>query len=353
MAVVPFACSPDDGADPRGTDRLQEDEVRQAEVERRLNLALSSVEADAELRDEGEAASSAPEIPDPAPGEGASAEGASEGEPDPEATAESEAEPAPEAEPEPEAATDPAPDSEVEAPAPAPDPDTDEAVAPDPSPEGEEVADAAGAPSPEGDARAEAEGGETEPAERHTLPAGSRFQVEFLQQLNSAWTQPGDVFLATLSAPLIDGEGRVIAPTGTEVVGEVTAVRQPDGDGEEGSIEVAFTQVVIDGQSYPIDATAETATRLETVGGTPAGPGRGDRAARGALTGGILGAILGGSGRNAAIGAGAGAAIGALRGGDGDGSLVQVALAAGSTVQCVTNTPFVGPPISVASGDWN
>lgn len=360
LAAFPLACAPD--AEPEAAEEPSED-ARKVEVERRLNLALSNVEADAELRDEGTAEEASPQPASEAPGETGSTAGETSGDPEPEAEPdpERENETAPEPRPEPEGEPQPAPEPTVEddatelaeRPSQAEEEGVEarsseeEAEAEESEEVEAEVAQADAEPASEGEAgdAGEGEEGEGEGEQRHTLPTGTRFQVEFNQQLNSEWSRPGDVFLASLATPLIDEEGRVIAETGTEVVGTVTEVRQPGESGRNGAIEVRFTQVVIDGQSYPIDATAETETRLETVGDTREGPSRGDGATRGAITGAILGGIFGGSGRSAAIGAGVGAAAGAARAGGGDGQIASVVLTSGTRVSCETNSPFVGPPI--------
>lgn len=178
--------------------------------------------------------------------------------------------------------------------------------------------------------------------ERPTLPSGTTFEVQLEQQLNTEWSRPGHVFLSRLTAPLLDSDGREIAPEGAELMGRVTSVRSPDRSGNGGSIEIEFTQIVVDGESYPIEAIATTETEwLQTTRGTRE-PSTGARAARGALGGALLGAILGGK-RGIVIGAATGAAVGSTSSGDG-GQGLQAILAVGSRLSCVSTAPFFGPP---------
>lgn len=298
--LLPTACTPDAGNDG-GRD---EQATQQAEVDRQLNLALADLDNEPELRDTGE-----PEVQKPA----AAPKQPKQVTPPP---------PAPEPEPQPEPESEPQPEPEPNAPKFA------------------EAPDAAEEPT----AEAEADAGEPAAEERLVLPTGTPFDVRLEQQLSTEFSRPGDVFMAKVSDPIFDADGREIIPAGSEIMGKVVSVRAPDRSGENGSIEVDFTRVFIDGESYPLDATATTATRLETVGEVNSGPSAGSRAARGAVVGAILGGLFGGK-KGTLIGAGSGAAAAVANGGGLPGGPgIQAILAAGAQLSCVVNTPFVGPP---------
>ncbi len=305
VAILPIACT----ADTPAKDDQDEQRVQQAEVDRQLNLALADLDNEPELKDTG-----VPEIRRPAPPEPA---GQAEASP-----------PAPEPTPEPEPQPEPAPE-------------------PEPEPSAPEVAEAPDAEvEPTDDAAILADAGEPAEEVRPILPSGTPFDVQLEQQLNTEWSQPGDVFMATITEPILDAEGREIIPADSEIMGEVVSVRAPDDSGRNGSIEVQFQRVFIDGESYPIDATAVTETALKTVETKRSGPSTGSRAARGAITGAILGGLFGGK-KGALIGGGAGAAASATSGGGGGGPNFQAILAAGGQLSCVVNSPFVGPPYLV------
>ena len=218
---------------------------------------------------------------------------------------------------------------------PQPEPEPEQQPEAEPELDAEPASDALESPAP-------LASGAPAAKERPTLPSGTTFEVQLEQQLNTEWSRPGHVFLSRLTAPLLDSDGREIAPEGAELMGRVTSVRSSDRSGNGGSIEIEFTQIVVDGESYPIEAIATTETEwLQTTRGTRE-PSTGARAARGALGGALLGAILGGK-RGIVIGAATGAAVGSTSSGDG-GQGLQAILAVGSRLSCVSTAPFFGPP---------
>lgn len=317
LAVVPAACAPD----------LRENDNQdswQAEVDRQLSLALADAKSEPELRDVGETTVRQPTAPPQASGDAA-------------ATA---APPAPEP-----PAADEAPSATFPPPAEAkPQPEPEPQAEPQPEPEQQPESELDAEPAPDAlESPAPVGGDEPAAEERPTLPTGTTFEVQLEQQLNTEWSRPGDVFLSRLTAPLLDSDGREIAPEGAELMGRVTSVRSPDRSGNGGSIEIAFTQIVVDGESYPMEAIATTETEwLQTTTGAR-GPSTGAKAARGALGGALLGAILGGK-RGIVIGAATGAAVGGTSSGDG-GAGLQAILAVGSRLSCVSTAPFFGPPL--------
>lgn len=128
--------------------------------------------------------------------------------------------------------------------------------------------------------------------------------VRIGQSLSSARNQPGDSFLATLTAPLVV-DGWVIAERGARAEGRVVEIAQPGRVSGSSRLAIALVRIsTSDGQNVRIrteefkkDGTASTGTDAAKIGG-------------GAAIGAIIGALAGG-GRGAAIGAGAGGALGA------------------------------------------
>jgi hypothetical protein len=130
-----------------------------------------------------------------------------------------------------------------------------------------------------------------------TLGEGTLLPVRIGETLSSARHQPGDTFLATLTAPLVI-DGFIIAERGARLEGRVveagashlgiSVVRLATADGQN---------IRIRTQPFVRDAASSTATDAAKIGG-------------GAAIGAIIGAIAGG-GKGAAIGAGAGGAVGA------------------------------------------
>lgn len=137
-----------------------------------------------------------------------------------------------------------------------------------------------------------------------TLTSGTLLPVRIGQSLSSARNQPGDSFLATLTAPLVI-DGWVIAERGARAEGRVVEIAQPGRVSGTSRLAIALVRIsTSDGQNvrirtdeYKRDGSTSTGTDAAKIGG-------------GAALGAIIGAIAGG-GRGAAIGAGAGGALGA------------------------------------------
>lgn len=170
-------------------------------------------------------------------------------------------------------------------------------------------------PPPPAAAPVEDEGPTEEPVQPDPGPAmitlsadaGTEFRVRLRQELNTKDNKPGDRFTATVIDPLIDGS-TVIVRTGAIVRGEVTAVQRSGKEGEAAVIKIAFLNVTIDGETYPLSASVVQA-HPETEGRYSTG----DKAARiggGAVAGAILGRVLGGNAKGTIIGAAVGAAAG-------------------------------------------
>ncbi len=140
------------------------------------------------------------------------------------------------------------------------------------------------------------------PVERVTIPAGTTVSVRMMNGIDSEVNQVGDTFRASLDSPLMV-EGRVVAPTGTDVQGRVTAVKSAGRFQGRSELALELVRLQMNGKSYELETSAwnakgrsEGKQTAATVGG-------------GAALGAIIGAIAGG-GKGAAIGTVAGAGAG-------------------------------------------
>ncbi len=152
---------------------------------------------------------------------------------------------------------------------------------------------------------------EQRPAEPETIalsaPEGSTFRIVLNQELSTRTSQPGDLFTARVADAVTDGR-RVVIPEGAIVRGQVTAVQESGNRGEQAILKLAFSEVSVDGATYPlrasiVQANPESRSRTST----------GERAAKiggGAAAGAILGRVIGGDTRGAVVGAAVGAAAG-------------------------------------------
>lgn len=135
------------------------------------------------------------------------------------------------------------------------------------------------------------------------IPAGTEVAIRMIDSIDSNTNKPGDVFRASLDSPIV-ARGRVVAPKGADVRGEVVALKTSGKFTGSTSIALELTRIHVAGRSYNISTdsySAESGSRgkrtAETVGG-------------GAAIGAVIGAIAG-KGKGAAIGAAAGAGTGA------------------------------------------
>ncbi|HEV8375329.1 MAG TPA: hypothetical protein VGR38_03730 [Candidatus Polarisedimenticolia bacterium] len=136
------------------------------------------------------------------------------------------------------------------------------------------------------------------------VPEATTLRVKLEQSLNSGTNQAGDMFKATLLAPVIVGD-RVVLQEGSTIDGTVTDVVPAKKGIKEsgGSMTLSFDRITnLSGNSASMAASfakqaKSTGKKAGTIGGAAAG-------------GALLGKVLGGDTKDAAIGAVVGGAIG-------------------------------------------
>lgn len=156
------------------------------------------------------------------------------------------------------------------------------------------------------------------------MPAGTRLLVRLDQSLNSGSTQPGQRFSGTLEANLVGTGGERVVPAGSAVFGTLVNVQSSGRVAGQSQLDVAFTDVRVNGSLIPIQAQGVKAV------GEATGRDTGRKMGAGAIIGGVLG---GGSGavKGAAIG---GAAAILTRG-------AQVNIPAGTLLEVQLSAPLV------------
>ena len=87
-----------------------------------------------------------------------------------------------------------------------------------------------------------------------TFPAGEHLQVRTIDGISSARDDAGQVFRASLNAPLIE-EGQVVIPAGAPVSLIVTAARSAGRIKGRAELEVRASRISYHGHSYPIDTS--------------------------------------------------------------------------------------------------
>lgn len=137
-----------------------------------------------------------------------------------------------------------------------------------------------------------------------TLPAGTEFPVSLNDSLDTRTLEAGRRFTATVDQAVANDD-RVVIPSGSEVVGRVTEVRQPSGD-SVGVVVLSVDSVRVRGEPLAVTASvvdAEVESRSEMTD-------EGAKIGGGAAAGAIIGAIVGKDVKSAIIGAAGGAAAG-------------------------------------------
>jgi len=141
-------------------------------------------------------------------------------------------------------------------------------------------------------------------AQQFTVNPGTIITVRLIDSIDTTRNRPGDIFHASLDAPLVSGD-QVVVPRGAEVIGRLVQVKSAGRISGRSEISLELTQITVAGKHYPL----QTATMEEQ------GASRGKRSAAviggGAGLGALIGAVAGG-GKGAAIGAGVGAATGTV-----------------------------------------
>jgi hypothetical protein len=169
-------------------------------------------------------------------------------------------------------------------------------------------------------------------AQMVTLPAGTVILVQTADELDTSYTQTGQVFSATLSTNL-NMNGYVVARIGSPVYGQVVLANSAGRATGRSKLNLQLTQLVIGGNPYPI------ITDTFDTEGKSSGRRSALRLFGGAGLGAAIGAIAGNAGMGAAIGAVAG----------GVGSVVQkgnqVQIPAETTLQFTLQQPVTLPAL--------
>jgi hypothetical protein len=167
------------------------------------------------------------------------------------------------------------------------------------------------------------------------VPAGSRFMMRLDDNVDSGHMSPGQRFHATLDAALMDASGKVIVPQGTRIFGVIVDTEQAGRIAGKSEVEIAFTDLQINGQLFPI----------KTQGVKAVGEGSGRDTARKVGAAALIGGAFGG-GSGAAKGAAIGGAAALLTRGKSvkipAGTILELTLAAPA------NVPAPEQPAAVA-----
>jgi hypothetical protein len=140
--------------------------------------------------------------------------------------------------------------------------------------------------------------------QQYVVPAGTTISIRMIDSVDSAVNQPGEVFEASLDAPIVVGND-VVVPKGVNVYVRLTSASSAGKMTGQSELRLELVKLEYQGQSFPLVSStysevgqSRTKDTEKKVGG-------------GAIVGAILGGLLGG-GKGAAVGAAAGAGAGGV-----------------------------------------
>ncbi|MFZ0519437.1 MAG: BON domain-containing protein [Candidatus Acidiferrales bacterium] len=148
------------------------------------------------------------------------------------------------------------------------------------------------------------------------IPASSTVSIRMIDGIDSSVNRSGEIFHASLDAPLVVGDS-VVVPRGADVYVRLTSASSAGHLKGKSELHLELLKMDFQGRSY--DLASDTYTEV----GSSRGANTAKKVGGGAIAGALLGGLLGG-GRGAAIGAGVGAGGGAVYQGATKGKQVKI-----------------------------
>ncbi len=136
------------------------------------------------------------------------------------------------------------------------------------------------------------------------IEAGTTLTIRMIDGVDSSVNQPGEIFHASLDAPIVIDDG-VVVPKGADIYVRLAAASSAGKFAGKSELHLELVKLEFRGQSYPL------ASSTYSLAGDSRGKNTAEKVGGGAVLGAIIGALAGG---------GKGAAIGATVGGAGGGA---------------------------------
>ena len=157
----------------------------------------------------------------------------------------------------------------------------------------------------------------------NTVPVGHEIDVRLQTGLDSDTANVEDRFEAATVVDVMDGDS-VLIPAGSLVRGIVSNVDRASRTDRTGELTLAFDEIVVNGESYPLRANATEVLKSSGIRGETG------KIATGAGVGAIIGGIIGGvEGALTGVLIGAGGTIAATEGNDVElepGTIIRIRL---------------------------
>jgi hypothetical protein len=142
------------------------------------------------------------------------------------------------------------------------------------------------------------------PPRQIEVPAGTTMTIRMIDDIDSSVNKPGEIFHASLDAPVVVGND-VVVPRGADVYVRLASASTSGHMTGRSELHLELVKLEFQGQSYPLVSGTYSVT------GSSRGKDTAKKVGAGAVLGTLLGAIAGG-GKGAAIGAAAGAGAGGV-----------------------------------------
>lgn len=142
-----------------------------------------------------------------------------------------------------------------------------------------------------------------------TLESGTDIKAVLQEEVSSVNKKPGDVVKAVLKEEVKGASGQVLFPAGTEVAVQITELRAPVSDQDNGAVGFAVQSFRKDGQTFNVGATGDPSSYQVRDRGPFDDK---QKIAIGAGAGAIAGGLISGSVRGAVVGGLLGGAAGAV-----------------------------------------
>lgn len=142
------------------------------------------------------------------------------------------------------------------------------------------------------------------PPQEVAIPANSTITIRMIDSIDSSVNNPGEIFHASLDAPIVVGN-EVVAPRGADVYVRLVSASSAGHMTGKSELHLELVKFEFQGQSYPLVSSTYS------LSGDSRGKDTAKKVGAGAVLGTLIGAVAGG-GRGAAIGAGLGAGAGGI-----------------------------------------
>jgi hypothetical protein len=134
------------------------------------------------------------------------------------------------------------------------------------------------------------------------IAAGTTLSIRMIDGVDSSENQPGEIFHASLDAPIVVGD-QVVVPKDADVYVRLASASSAGRVSGRSELRLELVKLEFQGQSYPLVSSTYDVT------GSSRGKDTAKKVGIGAVLGTVIGAVAGG-GKGAAIGAAAGAGAG-------------------------------------------